>query len=109
MGRIAIPALVLALVAVVASLRAAPALKPVAPEAPDHLTGPLARRLDSPVLVIPAADGTEAVYWLVFADQATESAALAGLEPGDRVTVRGRFGTGGAFRYFAVSALIKDE
>lgn len=85
---------------------AAPGPKPL-PD-PDHVTGPLARRLDSPVVLVTDPDGRECQFWLVFPNQAREAEALRGVEYGDRVTARGRLGTGGAYRYLAVATLDKD-
>jgi hypothetical protein len=87
------------------SLRAAPALPPKC----DEMTGELATRLDSPVLltVIPADGGEpprESVLWLVFPDAKRELDSRK-FEPGTRVTVAGKLMAGGAFRYVVVESI----
>ena len=80
---------------------------PKGPPGPDHVTGEYAKRLDSPVVLV--AGEKEVTYWLVFSDASDESAALGNLDYGTRITVRGRCGTGGQYRYFTPSVIEKAE
>src|SRR5947209_14536484 len=74
---------------------AAPAIKDRDP-APNHITGPLATRMDSPVIVLPGESGDgetpEQIVWLVFTRPEQEPEALKGHTTGDRITARGRLG-----------------
>jgi len=101
--------LVLAVAAVVGYAVAAPGPKHMPDAAPDHLTGTLGASLDSPVLYVPTADGPDSVVWLVFRQEFGEEAALAGLEHGAKLTVRGKRGKGGAFAYIVVHQVSKED
>lgn len=83
---------------------AAPA--PKTPPDPDHLTGTL--DLDGPVLYVPNGDEQD-VVWLVFRHEFGEDAALSGFWAGDRVTVRGKAGAGGVYRYLVVAEVTKAD
>ncbi len=85
---------------------AAPAPKSAGP-APDHVTGPLLTRLDSPVVRV--ADGDDGLVWLVFRTPADEADHLAKFAPETLVTARGTLAVGGRYRYLIVSNVAKAD
>lgn len=101
------PLAVVAALVVLTALVAAPSREP-ANAYPDHLTGTLGVSLSSPVLLVPD-NGKEATVWLVFRREFDERAALSGINTGTRLTVRGKRGDGGQYRYLIVSEISKVD
>lgn len=75
---------------------------------PDHLTGTLGVSLSSPVLLVHD-NGKEATVWLVFRKEFDERAALDGIPNGARLTVRGKRGDGGQYKYLVVSEVVRID